>query len=330
MPGATLQLFINGEPRGPRIQADAQGAWHIEGLTPFKGNDQLTSTQIINAIPSGPSSAVAVSPNSPPFLNPIGDQKVNIGKTLTILLNATDPDGDALTFSSIPLPAHSTFTQETGLFTFTPSEEQVGTTTLTFTVSDGLFVHAETVTITVSVSRNLFILLDNPDGTVGEIEVANPQGNQILDQANQGVGLDNSHESPSEPFTLPAAEIEEIFQDAIDAKPEPPLKFTLYFVMGTTKLDMKSIQVLQEALSAIANRTAPDIEVIGHTDRTASDEFNNRLSTERAKVIRDTLLATGIDPQAIQVSGHGENNPLVKTPDGVAEPLNRRVEIMIR
>ena len=37
-----------------------------------------------------------------------------------------------------------------------------------------------------------------------------------------------------------------------------------------------------------------------------------------------------MNAQMVHVTGHGENNPLVETPDDVIEALNRRVEIIVR
>ena len=42
------------------------------------------------------------------------------------------------------------------------------------------------------------------------------------------------------------------------------------------------------------------------------------------------IVAGGIDSKMVEVTGHGENNPLVDTADNVSEPLNRRVEIVVR
>jgi outer membrane protein OmpA-like peptidoglycan-associated protein len=58
--------------------------------------------------------------------------------------------------------------------------------------------------------------------------------------------------------------------------------------------------------------------------------MNYKLGLDRAQEIRDLLVSQGIDPKVIEVTSHGEDNPLVKTEDDVPEPKNRRVEIVIR
>jgi outer membrane protein OmpA-like peptidoglycan-associated protein len=50
----------------------------------------------------------------------------------------------------------------------------------------------------------------------------------------------------------------------------------------------------------------------------------------RALAVRELLMQLGVAPAAIEVSGRGEREPLVPTPDGVAEERNRRVEMNLR
>ena len=230
----------------------------------------------------------------------------------------------------LPLPANTTLDLASGLFTFTPAADQVGATTFTFLVSDGHSMREETITIDVTLPKNLIVLLDNPDGTVGMINVINAGGAQVLDQSNQAVRLVSATVAPSEPFMLKKEEIEVVFKETLEAKPEDPLKFILYFKTDTPKLSPDSVRQLPEILSTITTRAVPDIGVIGHTDRTASEEYNHQLSLRRANTIRDMIVASGVDPNVVEVTGHGENNPLVETADNVSEPLNRRVEIIVR
>ena len=71
---------------------------------------------------------------SPQFLGLTG-QVIQIGNTLSLQLHATDADGDPLTFSTADLPTGARMSGDT--FTWTPSEDQMGSHTLNFTVSDG-------------------------------------------------------------------------------------------------------------------------------------------------------------------------------------------------
>ena len=126
-------------------------------------------------------------------------------------------------------------------------------------------------------------------------------------------------------------EIQKVFRKCVGVKARGSLSNTSYISRVTRrKLSDESIHQLPEIISTISDRDVPDISVIGHTDRTASDGYNHQLSLRRANAIRNVIVAGGIDSQVIEVTGHGEYNPLVETLDDVNEPQNRRVEIIVR
>ena len=88
----------------------------------------------------------------------------------------------------------------------------------------------------------------------------------------------------------------------------------------------------QEVLDAVATRArAPgtEVRVVGHSDRSGPSAANLRVSRERARVVRDELVARGIPADRIAVQAEGEERPLIATADGVREPQNRRVEIHV-
>jgi PGF-pre-PGF domain-containing protein len=89
--------------------------------------------------------------NRPPVLSSIGDKSVDENSTLTFTINATDPDGDALTNSTVNLPSGASFDTSTGTFTWTPSFDDAGTyADVQFIVSDGSLEYSENITITVN------------------------------------------------------------------------------------------------------------------------------------------------------------------------------------
>ena len=89
--------------------------------------------------------------NSPPLLNPIGDKTVEAEQTLVITLNASDPDGDTLTYSAAGLPEGASFDAPTRTFTWTPARDQEGTHTgIHFEVSDGGLIDSEDIDIEVT------------------------------------------------------------------------------------------------------------------------------------------------------------------------------------
>jgi hypothetical protein len=91
-------------------------------------------------------------PNLPPVLDPVGDQQTLVGTPLVVPLSATDPEGDALVFSTDPILNGSLIQPGAyGMATFhwTPDASDVGNHALTFTVSDGASTDSESVVLTV-------------------------------------------------------------------------------------------------------------------------------------------------------------------------------------
>lgn len=124
--------------------------------------------------------------------------------------------------------------------------------------------------------------------------------------------------------------VREQFADALAAQPEQAKAFTLYFLDARDELTPESKAELRKTLPEIARRPVPDVVVVGHTDRVGKVEDNDRLALKRALRIREELVAIGVPVENIQLSGRGEREPLVPTADEVAEPRNRRVEVLVR
>lgn len=79
-------------------------------------------------------------------------------------------------------------------------------------------------------------------------------------------------------------------------------------------------------------RQYPDnlIIVEGHTDSTGTDQYNQRLSEQRASNVADYLIDNGVRASAITVFGFGESRPKASNDTAEGRQLNRRVEIHIR
>jgi len=102
-------------------------------------------------------------------------------------------------------------------------------------------------------------------------------------------------------------------------------------VEGTDELNPTATRAIDRVVAEVATRPAPEIAVIGHTDFVGSDQYNDTLSLQRALRVRDLLVRRGIPTKIIQAAGRGKREPMVaQASDDVAEPRNRRVEIIVR
>ncbi|WP_048065037.1 disaggregatase related repeat-containing protein [Methanosarcina acetivorans] len=87
--------------------------------------------------------------NHPPVMDPIPSATVEIGKTLNFEVNASDEDGDSLTYSVLDIPEEATFDGNSRIFSWTPISGQEGSYTVIFEVSDGELKDSTTANITV-------------------------------------------------------------------------------------------------------------------------------------------------------------------------------------
>ncbi len=179
-------------------------------------------------------------------------------------------------------------------------------------------------------TKSTVVLVPDPDGRTGKLTVTNQGGTQTLDQANQSVQIKNKKTAPGTPEKLSHDEIAAVFSDALAAQPLPPAKFTLYFLPDSNLLTQESKKLLPQIIQTILKRKSSDIVISGHTDTVGKKAYNYRLSLDRAKTMFNILVDNGAVPDDIRVTSHGEGNLLIKTPDDVAEPKNRRVEVLIR
>ena len=72
------------------------------------------------------------------------------------------------------------------------------------------------------------------------------------------------------------------------------------------------------------------IEVIGHTDNTASAAYNQDLSQRRASAVANVLIKSGVPGGRVAAYGRGEDQPIASNLSASGRAQNRRVEIIIR
>lgn len=105
--------------------------------------------------------------------------------------------------------------------------------------------------------------------------------------------------------------------------------YLVFFDWSKANLTDRARQIIGEAATA-RGQGVTRIEVNGFTDRSGSDRFNQGLSERRANTVAAELVRRGVPRNEIVTRGFGEANNLVPTADGVREPQNRRVEIILK
>ena len=137
-------------------------------------------------------------------------------------------------------------------------------------------------------------------------------------------------DDPTRAVELSADEIAAGAGGAFDAEPAPPQVFVVYFDLGSAEMSAESRAGWDAVVAAVTSRPVPEVTLTGYADRAGDEGSNLELSRRRAAAVRDRLVAAGVDPAWIEITWFGEDRPAVTTPDGAAEPRNRRVELRVR
>ena len=171
------------------------------------------------------------------------------------------------------------------------------------------------------------VLLPKDDGSTGAIAASRDGKEVVLDKpyATARAGSGGVRAGTSD-----AAEVRRRFGEALTAMPVAPTSYTIYFDSGSDAFNAEAQATVAKLLDDLRSRPAPEVTVIGHTDRVGSDADNDALSLQRAQSVRERLVAMGLDPAHVDVAGRGSREPLVATGAGVDEPRNRRVEVSVR
>ena len=164
-----------------------------------------------------------------------------------------------------------------------------------------------------------------PGGSAGAVAVLDPAtGTERgqLTEANTETRLGGAQVRPRPSTTN--------YDALLSAMPPPAQVFTLYFVEGTTDLTPDSAPTLEALRRAVAAAPTSDIQITGYTDTTGDPASNDKLSIDRAVQIRAALVQDGLPVGDARVTGRGQRDLRVPTGPGVSEPLNRRVEVIVR
>ncbi len=116
--------------------------------------------------------------------------------------------------------------------------------------------------------------------------------------------------------------------------PPPPAPveartYLVFFDWDRADLTERARQIVAEAAQASQHTQTTRIEVNGYTDLSGTAAYNLKLSVRRARSVEAELVRDGVPQNIIEIHGYGESDPLVPTANGVREPQNRRVQIIL-
>ena len=86
---------------------------------------------------------------------------------------------------------------------------------------------------------------------------------------------------------------------------------------------------LEELAENLREYERTDVMILGHTDSTGPDAYNQDLSERRAEAAAGYLRSLGIGGERISTRGMGENDPVASNETTAGQQENRRVEVVI-
>jgi len=102
------------------------------------------------------------------------------------------------------------------------------------------------------------------------------------------------------------------------------------FDVGSAAIKPQLRAVLDPFVSSLQGDPSAQITIVGHTDSTGSDAFNNKLSIERADSVRDYIVTRGVAAGRVATAGRGDREPIADNNTEAGRAKNRRVEIFLR
>lgn len=139
--------------------------------------------------------------------------------------------------------------------------------------------------------HDLYVVVPDPGGRVGSLSLTH--GDRVVTLETPYAAALIREPGRLDTGTVTPAEVRAAFGAALEALPPRPASFTLNFLEDSDELTPESRAVLAQVLGEIAGRPVAEASVVGHTDRVGSAAYNDALSLERAKRVREASRRSG-------------------------------------
>ncbi|MBO6571071.1 OmpA family protein [bacterium] len=103
----------------------------------------------------------------------------------------------------------------------------------------------------------------------------------------------------------------------------------ILFDVNSYQLKDASRENIAELSEILQKYEDTNIMFSGYTDNTGSEEYNQKLSEDRAKAVAEYAAFTGVDAERMTIIGYGESDPVADNSTAAGRQQNRRVEIGI-
>lgn len=170
-------------------------------------------------------------------------------------------------------------------------------------------------------------------GTVNEAYVGDSRSHIVTD----GFGGCVRTSSWSEDKMIVGCGLEPAAEPVAEVAPAPaPKVITERVSLSAAALFDVNKDVIKPAgraeLDAFAARlksldSVQSVDIVGHTDSSGAEDYNQQLSMRRANAVKNYLIDQGVDPAVMTTSGMGESQPVASNATSEGRAQNRRVEV---
>jgi outer membrane protein OmpA-like peptidoglycan-associated protein len=103
----------------------------------------------------------------------------------------------------------------------------------------------------------------------------------------------------------------------------------ILFAVNSSVLQTAGQQNLRDLAASLDEYEGTEVLVVGHTDSTGEESYNQTLSERRADSARTYLLGAGLEAGRVRAVGRGELEPIASNDTDAGRQDNRRVEVAI-
>lgn len=107
------------------------------------------------------------------------------------------------------------------------------------------------------------------------------------------------------------------------------IKRNINFKVGSTELENDSKKLLDQIAQVIQENKVKKLLIVGHTDSSHNEDYNLKLSVDRANAVKTYLVGRGIPSDSLMTQGYGRKKPRASNLTEEGRALNRRVEFLI-
>ena len=101
------------------------------------------------------------------------------------------------------------------------------------------------------------------------------------------------------------------------------------FKVGSAELVPSTLATLDKTIAGLKKNAKAKVEIEGHTSSEGGEEYNQKLSEDRANSVRDYMISQGLSNDRVTAIGYGYSRPKASNDTEEGRKQNRRIEVRV-